>query len=88
MDLFVHEWHAHVKPLRLQFGFSVLGPWVADDGATFVWVVGHDGDFDAVDAAYSGSPERRGLEPDPSRLLVEIRTSLMRAPSPARARGR
>jgi NIPSNAP len=88
MDAWLEEWHAHVRPLRLAHGFSIVGPWVADDGETFVWVLAHDGDFDAADEAYYASPERRGLEPDPARHVAEERTWFMRSPLLVPPRGR
>jgi hypothetical protein len=85
LDDFVREWTEHVLPLRLRFGFSVLGPWVAEDEDLFVWILGHDGDWEAEDARYYASPERHAIDPDPARHLVETRHTLMRAPAPARA---
>jgi hypothetical protein len=88
MDVFVREWEQHVRPLRLALGFSVIGPWVAEDGVTFVWILGHEGDFEAADATYYASPERAGLDPDPADHVVESRTWLMRSPWRARSPGR
>lgn len=88
MTSWVDEWHEHVRPLRLANGFAVVGPWVGEDGETFVCILGHDGDFDAADAAYSRSGERRALDPDPARHLAEVRTWFMQTPSRAPARGR
>ena len=36
-----------------------------------VWVVGHDGDFDAVNAEYYASEGRRLLDPDPVRHIED-----------------
>ena len=88
LDDFVREWTEHVRPLRLAHGFSVLGPWVVEDENAFVWIVGHDGDFDAADAAYYASPQRKALDPDPVRHLDEVRTWFMRAPAQMPARDR
>ncbi len=88
MEQFVREWNQHVRPLRLAFGFSIVGPWVGDDGETFVWILAHDGDFEAADEAYYASPERRALDPDPARHIAETRTWLMRSPSTAPGRER
>jgi hypothetical protein len=88
MEAFVEEWHEHVRRLRLAHGFSIVGPWVGDDGVTFVWLLGHDGDFEAADEAYYASDERRALDPDPARHLTETRTWFMRSPSRAPAPGR
>ncbi len=88
MDDFVDEWHEHVRPLRLAHGFSVFGPWVGEDGETFVWILGHDDDFEGADEAYYASDERRALDPDPARHLASRETRFMRTPSRAPARGR
>jgi hypothetical protein len=77
MEAWVEEWHQHVRRLRLAHGFSVLGPWVGDDGETFVWVLGHDDDFETADEAYYASDERRALDPDPARHLAETKTRFM-----------
>ena len=88
MDDFVEEWHERVRPLRLAHGFSVLGPWVGEDGETFVWILGHDGDFEAAEEAYYASDERRALDPDPARHLAQIEIRFMRSPSRAPAPSR
>jgi hypothetical protein len=88
MEAFVREWQEHVRPLRLALGFSIVGPWVADDGETFVLILGHDGDFEAADRAYYASHARRALDPDPARHVADIRTWFMRSPSQVPARGR
>ncbi len=77
---FVREWQQSVRPLRLRFGFSVVGPWVVEDEDRFVWILGHDGDFEAADAAYYASAERAALDPDPARHVAEATTWFMRAP--------
>jgi hypothetical protein len=80
MDEFAREWEEHIRPLRLAFGFSALGPWVGDDGETFVCILGHDGDFEAADEAYYASDERKALDPDPARHLAHVETRFMRSP--------
>lgn len=71
---FVEEWRAQVVPLRRRFGFEVVTAWASEEDDTFVWVVGYDGDdWKAAERAYYESPERRGMEPDPARLLAEPR---------------
>jgi hypothetical protein len=71
---FAAEWRAGVAPLRRQFGFRVQG-WLVDGEDEFVWILEHDDQraFDAADAAYYESPERRQLEPDPARLILDAR---------------
>jgi hypothetical protein len=73
LDDFVREWRELVLPLRLSQGFSVLGPWVERETSRFVWVLGYDGDIRAADQAYYSSAERAAMDPDPARLIAEIR---------------
>ena len=67
LDEWADEWRTHVAPLRERHGFRVLGPWI--EGRTFVWLLGHDGDFAQADAAYYSSDERKALDPDPARHI-------------------
>jgi hypothetical protein len=67
-----------VVPLRERFGFRVEGAWTIPETDGFVWVISHDGDFEAADQAYSTSPERKALDPDPARNIAEIDARLMR----------
>jgi hypothetical protein len=71
LDDFVREWREVVLPLRVSLGFSVLGPWIEHEASRFVWIVGYDGDIEAANEAYYESDERRAMDPDPARLLVE-----------------
>ena len=73
LDDFVREWRKLVLPLRLSLGFSVLGPWIERETSRFVWVLGYDGDIRAADEAYYSSAERAAMDPDPARLVAEIR---------------
>jgi hypothetical protein len=71
LDAFVDEWRRHVLPLRRRFGFTVEHAWASEEGDTFVWVVGFDGDdWEAAERAYYDSPERAALDPDPARRVV------------------
>jgi hypothetical protein len=76
LDDWIAEWRQSVLPLRSAKGFEVLGPWVNRAENRFVWVIGHE-DFEAADAAYYDSPERRALHPDPARHLAEAQAWLM-----------
>ncbi len=69
MDDFVALWRSQVLPLREQVGFTVHGAWSNPETNRFVWIVSFDGDFEAADAAYYGSPQRRAMSPDPAALL-------------------
>jgi hypothetical protein len=80
LDDFVREWRELVLPLRVAQGFSVLGPWVERDASRFVWIVGYDGDLEAANEAYHESTERQAMSPDPARLVVEARTTLLETP--------
>ena len=75
---FEQEWRERVVPLRRQFGFEVLGAWASEADDTFVWIIGHDGDFEAADRAYYMSPERAAFDPDPARHILEPRAFLAR----------
>src|SRR5258706_394148 len=68
MEQWLQEWQDGVLPARRAYGFSVLGPWIVRDESRFVWIVGHDGDFEAADKAYYDSPERAALDPPPSSM--------------------
>ena len=73
LDDFVREWRELVLPLRRELGFNVLGPWVERETDHFVWIIGYDGDIRAANDAYYSSPERAAMDPDPARLIAEIR---------------
>ena len=61
--------------------FLVLAvTWGAALVAGFVWIVGYDGDVSAANDAYYSSPERAAMDPDPARLVGEIRQVVLEAP--------
>ncbi|HLG00343.1 MAG TPA: NIPSNAP family containing protein [Acidimicrobiia bacterium] len=68
-DEFVAVWTEQVVPMRGEFGFSVVGAWASREASTFVWIVGHDGDFAAAEEAYYASPERAAITPNPGDLI-------------------
>jgi hypothetical protein len=70
-------------PLRRQFGFEILAAWASNEDDTFVWVVGHDGDFAAADREYYASPERAAVDPDPARHILEPRAFSARSVLPS-----
>jgi len=78
LEEFEREWREHVVPLRRQFGFEVIGAWASQSEHTFVWVIRHDGDFEAADRSYYMSPERAAFDPDPARHILEPRAFLAR----------
>jgi hypothetical protein len=78
LEGFTREWREHVVPLREAHGFRVDGAWTVPDENGFVWVISHDGDFQAADRAYFASDERTALDPDPARLIESTETRMMR----------
>ena len=84
MDEWLESFAAGALPVRRQFGFSVLGPWVVREEDRFIWIVGHE-DFEAADKAYYDSAERAALDPPPSDYLDEIVTVMMDAAPPPTA---
>lgn len=78
LDAWIEEWTREVVPLRRAGGFEVVGAWHGAEDDSFVWILGHDGDFAAADAAYYESPERRALDPDPARHLARVETRMMK----------
>lgn len=81
LDDWIEEWRAHVLPLRLRLGFTVLGAWVSEEESTFTWLLGYDGPdgLEAANAAYYHSPERAALDPDPARHIAEARQLAVQA---------
>ena len=77
LDEFIGVWKAGVVPLRERFGFQVHSAWSIEESSEFVWVISHDGPegFDAADAAYYASEERRRLSPDPAEHIVNTLTA-------------
>jgi hypothetical protein len=78
LDRFVEEWQRLVVPLRRAKAFEVVGAWRGQDGESFVWIVGFDGDLAVADAAYYESPERAALDPDPARHIAHSETTMLR----------
>ena len=79
LDAFVREWRETILPLRLRFGFTVEGVWVIPPKGEFIWILSYDGPegFEARDAAYYASAERKAVTPDPARHLASVDTRLM-----------
>ncbi|HUG74660.1 MAG TPA: hypothetical protein VMM81_03185, partial [Acidimicrobiia bacterium] len=68
---FVDQWRAGVVPLRAEFGFEIIGAWSNPETDRFVWLLAHEGDFEAADRTYYESAGRGRLSPDPARLIEE-----------------
>ncbi|MDA4117444.1 MAG: NIPSNAP family protein [Thaumarchaeota archaeon] len=79
MDEFIAEWHTVIYPLRLRFGFTVVGAWrVGDD--RFVWILKWEHPsktFEEAEKAYYDSDERKGINPVPTRHLSNMETRMM-----------
>ena len=80
MPAWVDEWSRVIVPLRRRLGFEVLGAWALEDEGRFVWIIGYDGprSWEEVDRAYYESAERKALDPNPARHLLETSARLMR----------
>ncbi len=79
LDAFIAEWRDQIVPLRRAFGFRVEGAWCIREKGTFIWIISYDGPegFEARDAAYYASPERKAVSPSPARHLENTDTRLM-----------
>jgi hypothetical protein len=79
MDEWVEEWRSKVVPLRLRFGFKVVGAWKLED-TRFVWILsytGKKGDFGRMNERYYNSKERKAVRPDPARHLSKTEHWMM-----------
>jgi hypothetical protein len=79
MAQWIEEWRSRIVPLRLDFGFRILGSWTVDGTDQFVWIIGYDGpkSWQEADSDYYRSSERKALDPDPARHLAHTQTRLM-----------
>ena len=68
---FLRVFREVILPLRRAYGFQVLGAYFLD-GRTFLWFVGHEGDFKEAERAYYQDPRR--LQVDPGRFLEAMET--------------
>jgi hypothetical protein len=77
---FVQQWLSGVVPLRRKMGFTIDGAWIARREDRFVWIVSYEGDeetFQAKNAEYYDSPERKALDPNPAELIEETQQLLI-----------
>ena len=51
LEDFAREWSDQVLPLRSEAGFVTHSAWLCEDG-TFLWLLGHPGDFAARPVEY------------------------------------
>jgi hypothetical protein len=79
LDTFAALWSKQVRPLRTKMGFVVEGAWTVASEERFVWIVSHAGaeGWEAANAAYYGSPERKAMDPDPASFIVAQSTSFI-----------
>lgn len=80
LDAFIEEWNAKIRPLRLKFGFQVVGAWASHAENKFIWILGWDGPPGSVgdaDARYAGSPGRKAIDPNPARHIAHIREVIL-----------
>lgn len=79
LDRFVALWSNGVRPLREKKGFVVEGAWKIPSEDRFVWVVSYDGPdgWEAANAAYYSSPERKTMDPDPASFIIAQSTSFI-----------
>lgn len=74
MDDFVRVWREGVVPLRRRAGFTIEGAWIVEATNQFAWVVSlpDSSDWEATVEAYSQSPERKNLDPDPVSFIARM----------------
>lgn len=80
LDAFIGEWRAKIVPLRIKFGFRVVGAWSSHDENKFIWILGWDGpigSFRKADEEYSQSPGRKVVDPNPARHIKHIRETIL-----------
>lgn len=75
MDDFVAAWTANVARIRRRYGFAIQSAWVVEETNEFVWVLGYDGDdgFAAAEQRYFESEERRSVDEEPTKWVLETR---------------
>lgn len=82
MSAWIEEWRRSIAPLRRKYGFQVIGPWVIEAEDKFIWILAHGGEqgWEAADAAYYASDERKAVDPEPARHLFATEHWMMRRP--------
>ena len=76
LDRFVDEWRTQLAPLRRACGFEIPAAWTIPAEHRFLWLLRHAGGwtaFEAADARYFASPERKAFDPDPARFIEKQR---------------
>ena len=88
LEEFAGAWTRGVEPLRRRFGFSSQA-WTVPAEGIFIWLVAYEGEgtFEAADAAYYASSERKALAPDPARWIESNETRSLVPVSVGRSSG-
>ncbi len=71
------ELFPRIVEARREAGFEVVAAWTEHAVDRFVWIVAHDGDFEAAEAAYYAAPRRAELSPSPGELITTVRTWML-----------
>lgn len=79
LSAFIKEWRAKIYPLRIKFGFTVVGAWAVRSENKFFWILGWGGpgSLKEADAKYANSPGRKSIDPNPARHIDHIREVIM-----------
>jgi hypothetical protein len=80
LDEFVDGWRLGVVPLRQAHGYQIDGVWLVREEDRFIWLLSLDvpaAEWQARNDAYYADPRRTALDPDPARLIVEARHTLL-----------
>jgi len=74
LDTWVAEWQEKIKPLRVKFGFDILGAWTIPETSQFVWILSYKGPdtWETADKAFHASEDRKAMDPDPARNIARI----------------
>jgi hypothetical protein len=74
LPAFAAAWRTHIRPLREKVGCQVPFGLMVTATNQFVWCLRYDGPdtWEAMEAAYYSSPERRSLDPDPAQWIARV----------------
>jgi len=81
MNEWIEEWRTKIYPLRIKFGFKVIGAWTRVEEDRFIWILsfdGPEGSFATAEKAYFDSSERKSMSPDPVRHLLSTSQTMIR----------
>src|SRR5262245_40807591 len=79
MDEFVKAWSEIIYPLRGKHGFRIDGAWVVREQNKFIWILSYNGseDWEVQNKKYHEAPERKAIQPDPARHILNIEVSFI-----------